>query len=234
MRALLAVPVIALDTLVMGGPALLLGLLDRSGRAAHRIARHWARVILVTCGVKVVVEGLEHLPTGPALYAANHGSALDIPILFGYLPVSFRIIYKKSLNLIPFLGWYLFLGGHVSIDRGNAFRARRSLSRAAARIHRGTPVAVFPEGTRSATAEVGHFKRGSLSLAVEAAVPVVPVSIVGVKSVVPRGIKTLRPGTVRLRIHPPLSTAGRESDGAAALAAEVEGIVRRGCAEYPA
>ncbi len=231
MRALLAVPVIALDTLVMGGPALLLGLLDRSGRAAHRIARHWARVILVSCGVEVVVEGLEHIPRGPAVYAANHGSALDIPILFGYLPVSFRIIYKKSLNLIPFLGWYLFLGGHVSIDRGNAFRARRSLARAAERIQRGTPVAVFPEGTRSATAEVGHFKRGTLSLAVEAAVPVVPVSIVGVKGVVPRGIKTLRPGTVRLRIHPPLSSAGRDADGAAAFAAEVEAIVRRGCVE---
>lgn len=231
MRALLAVPVIALDTLVMGGPALLLGLLDRSGRAAHRIARHWARVILVSAGVKVVVEGLEHLPRGPAVYAANHGSALDIPILFGYLPVSFRIIYKKSLNLIPFLGWYLFLGGHVSIDRGNAFRARRSLSRAAQRIQRGTPVAVFPEGTRSASAEVGHFKRGSLSLAIEAGVPVVPISLVGVKDVVPRGILTLRTGTVRLCIHPPVPTEGRDSDGAAAFASEIQAIVARGCGQ---
>jgi 1-acyl-sn-glycerol-3-phosphate acyltransferase len=228
-RAFFAVPVIVLDTLVMGGPALLLGLLDRSGRAAHRIARHWAGVILGSCGVRVIVEGLENIPSGPALYAANHGSALDIPILFGYLPVSFRIIYKKSLNLVPFLGWYLFLGGHVSIDRSNPFRARRSLARAAARIRRGTPVAVFPEGTRSTSAEVGHFKRGSLVLAIEAGVPVVPISLVGVKEVVPQGIKTLRPGTVTMRIHPAVATAGRDRDAADVFAEEIREIVRSGC-----
>ena len=231
MRALLAVPVIALDTLVMGGPALLLGLFERSGRAAHRIARHWGRVILGACGIRVIVEGLENLPREPAVYAANHGSALDIPILFGYLPVSFRIIYKKSLNLVPFLGWYLFLGGHVSIDRSNPFRARRSLERAALRIRGGTPVAVFPEGTRSASAEVGHFKRGSLVLAIQAGVPVVPISLVGVKDVVPQGILTLRTGTVRLLIHPPVPTQGRDADAAHVFASEIQAIVARGCGQ---
>lgn len=230
MRALLAVPVIALVTLILGVPALLLGLLDRSGRGAHWIARQWAAFILLSCGVGVIVEGAENLPGVPALYAANHGSALDIPILFGYLPVSFRIIYKKSLNLIPFLGWYLFLAGHVSIDRSNPFKARRSLARAAQRIRLGTPVAVFPEGTRSASAEVGHFKRGSLVLAIQAGVPVVPVSLVGVKDVVPHGIKTLRPGTVRIRIHPPIPTAGLDPGRADSFAEHVRQIVLRGCA----
>lgn len=230
MRALLAVPVIALVTLSLGGPALLFGLLDRSGRAEHWIARQWAGIILFSCGVRVIVEGAENLPAIPALYAANHGSALDIPILFGYLPVSFRIIYKKSLNLVPFLGWYLFLGGHISIDRSNPFKARRSLERAAQRIRRGTPVAAFPEGTRSATAEVGHFKRGSLVLAIQAGVPVVPISLVGVKDVVPHGIKTLRPGTVRLRIHAPIPTANLDPGRADRFAEEVRQIVVRGCA----
>lgn len=180
--------------------------------------------------MRVIVEGAENLPTLPAVYAANHCSALDIPILFGYLPVSFRIIYKRSLNLVPFLGWHLLLGGHVSIDRSNPFKARRSLERAVQRIGQGTPVAVFPEGTRSASAEVGHFKRGSLVLAIQAGVPVVPVSLVGVKQLVPHGIKTLRPGTVRLRIHPPISTAGLEAARADIFAEQVRQIVVRGCA----
>jgi len=230
LRALLAVPVIALVTLSLGGPALLLGLLDRSGRAEHWVARQWAGIILLGCGVRVIVEGTENLPAIPALYAANHASALDIPILFGYLPASFRIIYKKSLNLVPFLGWYLLLGGHISIDRSNPFKARRSLERAAQRIRRGTPVAVFPEGTRSATAAVGHFKRGSLVLAIQAGVPVVPVSLVGVKHLVPRGIRSLRRGTVRLRIHPPIPTAGLDPGRADGFAEEVRQIVVRGCA----
>jgi 1-acyl-sn-glycerol-3-phosphate acyltransferase len=229
LRALFAVPVIVLATLGLGGPALFLGLLDRSGRAAHWIARQWADLILLSCGVRVIVEGVEHLPGIPALYAANHGSALDIPILFGYLPVSFRIIYKKSLNPIPFLGWYLFLGGHISIDRSNPFKARRSLKRAAQRIRQGTPVAAFPEGTRSATAAVGHFKRGSLVLAIQAGVPVVPISLVGVKEVVPHGIKTLRAGTVRVRIHPPIPTQGLDPGRADRFAEEVRQIVVRVC-----
>jgi len=229
LRPLLALPVIALATLVLGGPALLCGLLDRSGRAAHAVARLWARLILRACGIRVRLEG-SSFPS-PAVYAANHASALDIPLLFGHLPVSFRIIHKRSLSLVPFIGWFLFLGGHVAIDRRNAFRARRSLERAARRVGQGTSVAVFPEGTRSPDGRVGHFKRGSFSLAMSAGVPVVPVSLVGVKRVVPRGVLTVRPGLVRMIVHPAVATAGRLPDDAVRLAEETRVTVARGCAE---
>ena len=179
----------------------------------------------------MVVRGAANLPTGAAVYAANHGSALDIPIVFGHLPLSFRIIHKRSLSLIPVVGWYLHLGGHIAIDRGNPFKARKSLDSAAERIRGGTSVTVFPEGTRGSDASVGLFKRGSFQLALNAAVPVVPVSLVGVKRVAPRGIWTLRPGTVELRIHSPVATEGRPPDGAEALAEEVRGIVEHGCRE---
>ena len=178
-----------------------------------------------------MVRGVANVPTRAAVYAANHGSALDIPIVFGQLPVSFRIIYKRSLSLIPLVGWYLHLGGHIAIDRGNPFKARKSLDSAVDRIRGGTSVTVFPEGTRSADASVGLFKRGSFQLALDAAVPVVPVSLVGVKRVAPRGIWTLRPGTVELRIHPLVPTDRRPLDGAETLAEEVRGIVERGCLE---
>ena len=231
LRAFFAVPLIVLGTVILGVPALLLGLLDGSGDTAHRIAQQWARLILRTCGVRVLVRGAENVPAGPAVYAANHGSALDIPILFGHLPVSFRIIYKRSLSAIPFLGWYLYLGGHIAIDRGSPFKAKRSLTSAAERIRGGTSVAVFPEGTRSPDASVRLFKRGSFQLALNAGVPVVPVSLVGVKRIVPRGILTLRQGTVELRVHPTVPTAHRSAADAEALAEEVKGTVERGCLE---
>lgn len=206
-----------------------MGIFDRSGRLPHAVARGWAAIILVTLGVQVEVSGQENLPSGPAVYAANHGSALDIPILFGYLPVSFRIVHKKSLSIIPFLGWYLYLAGHIAIDRGNAFRAKRSLAAAAARVRGGTSVALFPEGTRSPDAEVQPFKRGSFVLAIGSGVPVVPVSLVGVKRVAPHGIRTLRPGMVRLRIHPPVATSGRVAEEAEALAGQIRDVVASGC-----
>lgn len=205
--------------------------LDRRGTLPWRITRAWGRGVLALAGIRVSVRGTEHLPEGPAVFAANHGSALDIPILFGFLPAPFRIIHKRSLYLVPVLGLYLLLDGHVGIDRSNPFRARRSLEAAARRIASGTSVVVFPEGTRSADETVRPFKKGSFVLAVRAGVPVVPVSLVGVKRVAPGKLWQLRPGVVHLVMHASLSTAGRDAEQATALAEEVRQIVSRGCAQ---
>jgi len=228
-RALVFVLVQAPLALVLTGAyaaaACVAALVDRSGRATRAIGGAWSRLLLRLLGVEVRVSGLEHVPPGPAVYAANHASVLDILVLFGHLPVDFRIVYKQSLSLVPLLGWAIRLGGHVPIDRRNAFRARRSLEMAAWRIRGGTSVVVFPEGTRSSDGVVRHFKRGSFGLAIDAAVPVVPVSLVGVKAVVPSGLTSLRPGTVGVAMHPPVPVAGRSPAEAEALAEEVRRIV---------
>jgi 1-acyl-sn-glycerol-3-phosphate acyltransferase len=204
-------------------------LVDRSGRTTRRIVGVWSRILLRTFRVGVRVSGLELAPRGPAVYAANHASALDILVVFGHLPVDFRIVYKKSLSLVPLVGWAIRLGGHVPIDRSNPFRARRSLETAARRIRAGTSVVVFPEGTRSPDGSVRRFKRGSFGLAIDAAVPIVPVSLIGVKAVVPRGLTSVRAGTVGVALHAPVPVAGRAPEEAEALAEEVRRIVARGC-----
>ncbi len=231
MRALLALPLIALATIGLGAPALVAGLFDRTGGLPSRITRTWGRLVLRVLGVRVILTGVENVPAGPAIFAANHGSALDIPILFGHLPAEFRIIHKRSLYLIPLVGWFLYLGGHIGIDRTNPFRARRSLERSAERIRRGTSVAVFPEGTRSPDPTVRPFRRGSFRLAIQAGAPVVPVSLCGVKSVVPRGLFSLEPGDVRMKVHAAVPTGGRAVETAEALAEEVQRIVVSGCKE---
>jgi 1-acyl-sn-glycerol-3-phosphate acyltransferase len=228
MRLLLSVPVLVVVTLGLGIPAILAGLVDHRGELSWRIARSWGRVVLQAWGVRVVVRG--DVPRGPVIYAVNHGSVLDIPVLFAHLPGSFRIVHKRSLYLIPLIGLYLYCGGHIAIDRSKAFRARKSLERAAQRIAGGTSVAVFPEGTRSADGSVRPFKKGSFVLAIEAGVPVIPVSLVGVKRVAPQGLLGLRPGELAMTLHPPVPTAGRCVEEAGALAEQVRAIVARGCA----
>ena len=227
LRAVVAVALIAVYTAILGVPAVLFGVLRRA-RLERAIGSIWGRGILWALGVRVAVSGVERCPQGPAVYAANHASALDIPILFGHLPVDFRIVHKGSLYFVPLIGLYLYVAGHIGIDRGNAFRARKSLERAATRIRGGTSVVVFPEGTRSPVAEVAAFKRGSFLLALEAGVPVVPLSLVGVKHVAAGGLR-LRPGTVKLLVHPAVPTAGRSAEQAGELAEEVRRIVVAGC-----
>lgn len=223
MRAFVALPLIALATLAYSTLALLVGLVDRG--AARRLARTWARTSLALGGVRV--ECLGQPLDGPAVYAVNHVSVLDIPILFAHLPADFRIVHKRSLHWLPLVGWYLALAGHLAIDRRNPFRARRSLARAAERIHDGVSVAVFPEGTRRGRQGLGVFKRGTFVLAINAGVPVVPVALVGLERLVPRGLLSLRPGTARLMLHAPVLTTGRGPEQAETLAAEVREIVAR-------
>jgi 1-acyl-sn-glycerol-3-phosphate acyltransferase len=214
----------------MGPLAVLCGLLGQPA-AAHAAGRFWGRALLWAWGVKVTVRGAA--PAGPAVYAANHASALDIPLMFAYLPVDFRVLHKRSLYLVPVIGWYLYLHGHIGVDRSNPFRARRSLSRAVERIRSGTSVLVFPEGTRNRDAQPGvsAFKRGSFLLALEAGVPVVPVSLQGVKALVPHGLLRVRPGSVRVTLHEPVATAGLSADAASDLAERVRAVVAEGCRE---
>lgn len=225
MRALLTFPLALVYTAGLGLPSALCGIVDRSGHVPWRFARAWARLLLRTWGVRVDVRGAGNAPAGPAVYAANHGSALDIPLLFGHLPAEFRVIHKSSLYWAPVLGQYLFLGGHIGVRRQRPFAARRSLARAAARIRAGTSVAVFPEGTRSRDARVRPFKRGSFVIAIEAGVPVVPVSLSGVKRIAPRGMLLLTPGTVTMTLHAPHPTEGMDGRDAEALAERVRRVV---------
>jgi 1-acyl-sn-glycerol-3-phosphate acyltransferase len=226
LRAALALPLVAVYTAGFGLPAVLCGVLGQP-RAARSLTGLWGRAILRAFGVDVTVAGAERCPSGAAVYAANHASALDIPILFGYLPVDFKVLHKRSLYAVPVLGLFLYATGNFGIDRASAFRARKSLERAADRVRSGASLLVFPEGTRSEEDNVGPFKRGSFILAIEAGVPVVPLSLVGVKGVALGGVRVRR-GSVRLLVHAPVPTAGRDPEHAAELAEEVRRIVAAG------
>jgi len=224
---LVQAPLAILATAVLTTAACLIGLVRQA--AVRPVSRLWSRLLLRLLRVGVKVEGLAHAPAGPAVYAANHSSSLDILVLLAQLPGDPKIVYKRSLSLVPLLGWSMALAGHIAIDRSNPFRARRSLDVAARRIRAGTSVLVFPEGTRSHDGRVQHFKRGSFSLAIEAGASVVPVSLVGVKAVVPSGLLDVRPGSVLLRVHPPIPVSGRSAGEALALAEETRLVVAAGC-----
>jgi 1-acyl-sn-glycerol-3-phosphate acyltransferase len=157
--------------------------------------------------VQVRVQGLDHLePHRSYVFAANHQSIYDIPIVFASIPAQLRIVAKASLGRIPFLGWHLRRAGHLLVDRKNpgpdiVQKMRRLVGESSSLI-------VFPEGTRSVDGSVARFKKGPFLVAVDAGLPVVPVSISGSRHVMKKGRLMVCRGEVQLTIHEPVPTAG--------------------------
>ena len=221
------IPLISLYTIVLGSTSLVSTLFDRSGNFAHRCARAWGRWILRTTGVRVQVSGLEHLQTGQSyVFAANHQSIYDIPILFAAIPAQLRIVAKQSLGRIPFLGWHLYRAGHLLVNRSNP--GADIVEKMRRLVRESSSLIVFPEGTRSVDGTVARFKKGSFLVAIDARLPVVPVSIAGSRHVMKKGELMVRPGEVRLTIHPPIPTAAVGRDRVLRFAEQVREIVRTG------
>ncbi len=219
------IPAIAVYTAVLGTASLFSSLFDRRGHFAHGCARTWSWLILATTGVSVEVTGLDHLPRDRTfIFVSNHQSIYDIPVIFATLPYQLRIIAKESLGSFPFLGWHLRRNGHLLVDRRNPDRAG-ILRRWRALVGEGLSLIIFPEGTRSADGRVGRFKPGSFLLAVEAQLPVVPLSIDGTRHVMRKGRLTTSPGHARLVVHEPINTAGLAVADARRLAEQVRDVI---------
>jgi 1-acyl-sn-glycerol-3-phosphate acyltransferase len=220
------IPAIGVYTIVLGTISIVSSLVDSSGDFGHRCARAWAWLILKTTGVRVTVRGVDKLdPQRSYVLAANHQSIYDIPIVFASLPLQLRIVAKESLANFPFLGWHLRRTGHLIVDRNNP---GAGVVRKMARLIRGArSLIVFPEGTRSATGAVGKFRGGTFVVAIEAGLPIVPVSIAGSRHVMLKGRLMTCPGDVTLTVHDPIATADVQRDSARALAEKTREIVSR-------
>jgi 1-acyl-sn-glycerol-3-phosphate acyltransferase len=219
------IPCITIYTIVFGTLSLLSSVFDRRGHFAHWCARMWSRLILATSRVRVVARGLERLEPGRTyVFVSNHQSLFDIPILFWSLPYQLRIIAKESLGQIPFIGWHLRRTGHMLVDRTRPEPTK--IVRWASRLtSNGLSLIVFPEGTRSRDGRVARFKGMSFYLALEAGLPVVPLSVIGSRHVMLRGRVTTYPGEVRLIVHEPIDTSGMAGSDAKEFGERVRRII---------
>jgi len=178
---------------------------DRRGKITHYLSKAFGGGILFIAGVKVAVTGKEKLNKNENyIFISNHASYFDIPILMIAIPNNVRFIYKDSLTKIPILGWGMYLGKYIPINRDNVREAMRALKKAAKRILNGISVVMFPEGTRSEDGTLGEFKRGMFVLADEAQVPLVPTTIIGSNKILPRNKFEIKPGKVKVVFNNPV------------------------------
>jgi 1-acyl-sn-glycerol-3-phosphate acyltransferase len=211
---------------------LLLGLFDPHGKHVYGIGRFWAWLILTLGGVAIRVHGLDRLDTRqPYLFVVNHQSNVDIPVLLQSLRgFQLRWIAKKELLWVPFLGWAMWAGKHIAVDRADSAGALGSLKTAARRMANGISVVVFPEGTRSMDGRLLPFKRGGFLLAAKTSTPVVPVTLRGTQKILPKGAWRLRPGIVDVHVSDPIQMTDYRPGSLRSLADQVQGIIEKNLA----
>lgn len=219
--------IIALFTLLVGSLIVLLALFDRKGKLAYHLSRVWTWLVLGASGIRLNVQGLEHLdPRRPYIFMANHQSNMDIPVLVRSLSkFQLRWIAKRELVLVPIFGWALWGSRHILVARGDPSEARATLRKARKKLEEGSSIILFPEGTRSADGKLLPFKRGGFLLALTSKAPVVPVTLNGSGMVLPRGDWRIRAGEIEVIIGEPVSLEHHKMENLSRLLDQIRGSI---------
>jgi len=216
-------PLIWCYTIVLAISSLLSSFIDRDGRIQHAHARLWSWLILKTSLSPLTVRGLDRIDTSkPHLYAVNHASAMDIPVLYVGLPFQFRIVAKKELFRYPFMGWHLSRSGQVRIDQQNPAKSIGMLKSPVKTLQSGMPLVIFPEGGRTPSGEVKEFLAGAFFMAIKAQADIIPMAIVGTYEMLKMNTFHIKPRPLQLLVGDPIPTTGLTLRDMEALSSRVK------------
>jgi 1-acyl-sn-glycerol-3-phosphate acyltransferase len=179
-------------------------------------------------GVRVHAEGIENIPAGVCVFASNHASNLDPLVYFPAIPRRISVLIKKELLSIPILSAGMRAANFVGVDRGDREAAAASVDQAVRYMHEGLSFAVFAEGTRSPDGRMRPFKKGAVLMAIQAAVPLVPVSLVGTQHLMRKGSRKINVGDVTVRFGPPIDASKFSIERRNELLAQLEAAVAAG------
>jgi len=165
----------------------------------------WARLNAFLTPMFVKVTGRENIQKNTSyIIVLNHQSYYDIFLIYGWIGIDIKWVMKMELRKIPGLGICCEKIGHIFIDRTNTQVAIESMNKVKKKLVNGTSVVIFPEGTRSKTKELGAFKRGAFRLAFDLGLPILPITLIGTKEILPSNMFNLLPGNAQMIIHKPV------------------------------
>ena len=219
-------PLIWVYTVVLGTISLTLSFLDRDGGLQHKFARLWSKLVMKTILSPVKVTGSTDFDNSkPKVYAVTHASALDIPILYVYLPFQFRIVFKSELLAYPFVGWHLKRSGQVCINQQNPANSIGAVKSALRSLRKGMPLVIFPEGGRTPNGQLQPFLPGAFFLAIKAEADIVPIALVDTFDLLPMNTYHIKCQSLEVRVGDPISTAGLTVRDTDAVSAKVKSAI---------
>ena len=173
----------------------------------------------------VKVTGRENIdPRQSYVVVANHQSLYDVFVLYGFLGIDFKWVMKQEMRSVPGLGIGCEKVGHIFVDRSNRQAALASIKAAESKIRNGTSVVFFPEGTRSRDGALRPFKKGAFRFALDLNLPILPVTIVGTREILPPDTVDLLPGKARLIIDEPIRVDGLDGKDIPRLMEQVRSV----------
>ena len=219
-------PLIWVYTIFLGSVSLACSLLDRSGRVQHNLARAWSWLIMKTALSPVTVIGMGKIDSSkPNVYAVNHASALDIPMLYVHFPFQFRIVFKSELLHYPFVGWHLKRSGQVCINQQNPAASIGDIKSALKSLKKGMPLVIFPEGGRTRDGKIQPFLPGAFFLAIKAQADIVPVALTGTFDLLPMNTYHIKCQPLQMRVGEPIPTKGLSLRDTEAVSAKVKAAI---------
>ena len=197
-----------------------------------RLSSRLCRLYLTLAGIRLSVQGLEHLPSGRAcVLAVNHASFIDGPVVLTALPKPMCFIAKRELleHFVPRI--YLKSIGTKFVERFDARRGIEDVESFVETVRSGDSLIVFPEGTFRRAPGLRPFRMGAFVAAARAGAPVVPLTLRGTRSVLRDGQWLLRRGTISATFGAPIEPTGTDWNSAIALRDRTREEILRLCAE---
>lgn len=173
-------------------------------RLIHQVPAKWSRTIMKITGSTVDVKGQELIPDGPVVFVCNHEGDFDIPVLLAFIEKPFGFISKVEVKKAPIISSWMEVMNCVFIDRTDRRSAVKSIRDGIEVLKNGHSLVIFPEGTRSKGGPVAEFKKGSLRLAKDSGVPIVPIGIRGTSDIFEKNGRLVRPAHVQINICQPI------------------------------